>query len=60
MSVHVQMGGDGHVSTALVSAPESLAQGTGRCITEAFNQLPIPGVAATGGAADINIVFVPQ
>ena len=60
MTVHLQMGADGHVTTALVSAPESLLQGMGGCITESFNQLPIPGVAAAGGAADISIVFVPE
>lgn len=60
MTVHLQMGADGHVTTALVSAPESLLQGMGGCITESFNQLPIPGVAATGGSADITILFVPE
>jgi len=60
MTVHLQMGADGHVTTALVSAPESLLQGMGGCITESFNQLPIPGVAASGGTADISILFVPE
>jgi serine/threonine-protein kinase len=60
MSVHVQLGTDGHVTSALVSAPESLAQGIGGCVTQTFNRLPIANVAAGGGAADINIVFVPE
>jgi serine/threonine protein kinase len=60
MSVHVQISGEGHVTTALVSAPESLAQGVGQCITQAFDRLPIAGVAAAGGAADIQIVFLPE
>jgi hypothetical protein len=60
MSVHVQIGTDGHVATALVSAPESLAQGIGGCVTQTFNRLPIANVAAEGGAADVNIVFVPE
>jgi eukaryotic-like serine/threonine-protein kinase len=60
MSVHVQMRTDGRVANALASGPEALLQGMGGCITQSFNELPIANVAAAGGDADINIVFVPD
>ncbi len=60
MSVHIAMGADGRVNSALVSAPESLVQGLGSCITEAFNQLPVREVSPAGGEADIAIVFTPE
>jgi hypothetical protein len=60
MKIHLKMGGDGHVTSALVTAPENLTESMGSCITDSVNQLPVSNVAATGGDADISIVFVPE
>jgi hypothetical protein len=60
MSVHVGMGVDGKVTSARVSAPESLAQAVGSCITDSLNQLPIPSASGAGGDADVSIAFVPD
>jgi hypothetical protein len=60
MSVHIKIGLDGKVVTARISAPESLAQAVGTCVTDSFNGLAIPAASGAGGEADLSIAFVPN